>query len=157
MHAKTKETRTRKHNSAHGSHGSNNNKNDPRTRCMLQGWPPSAPRLPGPPGSPRLGLDSVGNFVLFGRAAKEQRRRGYGWFLELRWKQSRASGARSCHATAPRSSSSEAAVSTRHRPIAAGKCGRVVVEITTAGTKQAIIWGRLFERALSKRAPQRSF
>lgn len=50
---------------------------------MLQGWPPSTPRLPRPPGSPRLGLDSVGNFVLFGRAGEERRRRGYGLFLEL--------------------------------------------------------------------------
>lgn len=52
-------------------------KYDPRTRCLLQGWPPSSPRLPRPPGSPRLGHDSVGNSVLFGRAGEEQRRRGY--------------------------------------------------------------------------------
>lgn len=140
-----------KHSSANGRPRS---RNDPRTRFMLQGWPLSAPRLPRPPGSPRLGQDSVGNFVLFGRAGEEQRRRGYGLFLDLCWKQSRTSGARSCHATAPRSSSSEAAVSTtRHSPRAAGKCGRVVVEITPAGTKQAIIWAPLFTRVMSKPAP----
>lgn len=109
--------------------------NSQRTRFKLQGWPLSTPRLPRPPGSPSLGQDSVGNFVIFGRAGQEQRRRGYGLFLELCWRQDPCE-ARSCHATAPCSSSTEAAVSTtRHSRRAAGKCGRVEVEITQAGTK----------------------
>lgn len=57
--------------------------NNWRTRFELQGWPLSTPRLPRPPASPSLGQDSVGNFVIFGRAGQEQRRRGYGLFLEL--------------------------------------------------------------------------
>lgn len=64
---------TCKDSAANGRHGY---KNNTRTRFVLQGWPLSAPRLPRPPGSPRLGQDSVGNFVLFGRAGEEQRRRG---------------------------------------------------------------------------------
>lgn len=107
-------------------------KKKPRTRFMLQGWPLSAPRLPRPPGSPRLGQDSVGNFVWFGRAGNEQRRRGWGGsFWNTAEKRTRTTEARQCPATAPRFSGTEAAVSTtRHSPRAAGKCGRVEVEIT---------------------------
>lgn len=57
--------------------------NNQRTRFEQQGRPLSTPRLPRPPGSPSLGQESVGNFVIFGRVGQELRRRGYGLFLEL--------------------------------------------------------------------------
>lgn len=73
----------------------------------------------------------------------ERRREGgvRGCFWSFAESKAGPSEARSCHATAPRSSSSEAAVSaTRHCPSAAGKCGRAAAAaITPAGTKQAII------------------
>lgn len=75
MHVKNKEPRT--HTNANtGVKTDASGKKRAAYQICAAGMPLSAPRLPRPPGSPRLGLDSVGNFVLFGRAGEETRRRG---------------------------------------------------------------------------------
>lgn len=129
-------TRQNQHNGSftNKQHGSKEKK--PRTRVMLQGWPRSAPRLPQAACSPpHPGRIQSGISLYLGGP----QRSGEGGVSGSFWSPAESKAAclkpNLVMLQSPRSSSAEAAVSTtRHSPRAAGKCGRVAVEITAAKT-----------------------